>query len=711
MKRGFLSGIIFHGGLALFGQELPSLSSDEPVVYDVKQQCSVAKGNAEFNNRGLRVQADCIYYFAENAKTLAQGNVRITNSQLRAAAPSGTYTVREKMLEAESFRLEILGHGIRGKNLQGPVDCLTADNVVIDYNSVERDLGGIHITARKGELHGREYFALRDAVFHVGKIPVFYTPYYRHNFDESTLRWTADWSCIRRDKHTGRYYRNDVLFNMGWAIKPGIMFDYYRKHEFLVGAIAKYDGPVGRGKFRAARIHDGDLEVYHHGKDRWLKNPRYYLEWQHQGSWGPSTDVTVQMEWMRDKNFLKDYRPDDNDGARQHPDNFAEISHREDNSVLSVLTRYRFNHFQHIQERLPEIKFDYLPVRLGPTPLYYQYGLGVSHLRERPLNLTAEERILRRVDAFAGITIPIDLHPCCTLTPVLGARVAQYWGLSKNPQHPSYTRALGQIGFDLRFRMYGDYTYENDYWNIHSFRHLLQPVIQYRYIPRGHQGDSKIPAIDREALEGRKPSLQEIDLLNRRDIDDFNDIHLLRFGLENFLYTNYEYGQGKQWMHLNFYQDMRLQHSMDNGNKQPTLAHTFMDFQWSPASFFSLSQFLRVDPNKKRLQESSTSLSLAEGDLWRLSLGHSYTQDGDSPSNQNSLTLSYRLNSTNVVAASIRLDAHKPDLISQVYTWTTLLAQTWNFKVEVEWKKRHHPVTASSPDSWKIRFLLTFTAW
>ena len=588
-------------------QSIPSLSSDLPIEYDTKQNCTIASGNAEFLNDSLRLQADRIYFFSENTKALAEGNVRVTNESLRLLTPVGAYWNVDKRLESDTFRLEVLGHGVEGKNLKGTTDHLAADKIVIHYNGVQKDVAGIHITARKGELHTEDYFELWDAVFHVGVVPIWYIPYYRHDFNESILRWKADCGLIWRDKAHGRYLRNDLLFNLGWPIKPGIMFDYYRKHDFLVGGILEYNGEKGSGFFKAARIHDSDLSTYKKSNPK-AKNARFFAEWRHQGQLDANTDLLIQTEWMKDKDVIKHFRPDENDATRQHPDNFAEISHRTDNTVTSALVRYRFNHFQHIQERLPELRFNYLPSPLFDTPFYYQYGLGISHLREKSLDTSISEKELRRLDAYAGLTAPLDLASWCTFTPVINTRMAHYWGLHQSPRYHDYTKALWQVGFDLRFRAYGEYAYENDYWDIHNFRHLLQPVIQYRYLPHGHRGQEAIPAIDREAQDGNKVSLHEIDLLNRRDIDDFNDMHLVRLGLENFLYTNYASQNPKQWLHCNFYQDIRLQKEQ----AQRKLADTFFDFEWNPAPFFSFNQFLRMDPNEKRLRESNTSVSFIE---------------------------------------------------------------------------------------------------
>lgn len=691
----------------------PSLSSDVPIVYDTEKKCSLAEGNAEFFNKDFCLNADRIYYFAENAKVLAQGKVRITNSFLRAKADEGTYIHTSQAIEVPSFVMEVNGNGITGKNLHGTTRHMLAEDLAIDYNNSQSPTAGIHITAKRGELHGNEYFELYDAVFHIGAMPLFYTPYYRHDFKHSTLRWKADVGMIRRDKEFGRYIRNDLLFDFGWRFKPGLMFDYYRKRDFLVGGILEYNEDFGKGIFKAARAHDADI-IPHVASNPHLRNPRYMLEWRHQGHLEPNTDLAVQMEWMSDKNFIKDYRPDENNGTRQHPDNFAEISHRTENTVTSLLARYRFNHFQQIQERLPELKFEYLPTRWYETPLYYRYGFGLSHLRENPSYTSRiEPKELRRLDVYFGLSMPQNLCSWCTFTPIAQTRLVQYFDLKNQAHKRDYMRQLWQVGFDLKFKAYGDYVYTNEYWNIHNFRHLIQPIVQYRYMPRGHQGKDFIPAIDREALDGRRISLQEIDLLHRRDIDDLNDMHLLRLGIENFLYTNYEKSSASQWMHLNLYQDLRFKKSVDLRNKkQKTLSDTFADFQWTPASFFSFNQYLRYDPNKKRLRESKTSVSLSENDLWKLSVSHDYLQEeGRCHDNQNSVSLSYRINSTNVVSAKISVDAHEPDLIRQTYTWSTVVARTWKFDFIFEWKKRPRPLRPNTKDSWNVKFILNLMEW
>ena len=198
MKRfsfvGILAGFLLYGNISV--RAVPLLTSDKPIVYDTKKRASVAEGNAEFLNDGLRVQADRIYYFAENAKALAEGNVRITNGDYRFSAPVGAYWHTEQKIEASAFRMSAGGHGYYGENLRGQTqDRLVADHVRLDYRGVhDRDLLGFHVLARQGVLRPKKDVVLKDAVVRIGPVPVLVSPIYRHNFEEAWVRWKSEWT-------------------------------------------------------------------------------------------------------------------------------------------------------------------------------------------------------------------------------------------------------------------------------------------------------------------------------------------------------------------------------------------------------------------------------------------------------------------------------------------------------------------------------------
>ncbi len=103
------------------------------------------------------------------------------------------------------------------------------------------------------------------------------------------------------------------------------------------------------------------------------------------------------------------------------------------------------------------------------------------------------------------------------------------------------------------------------------------------------------------------------------------------------------------------------------------------------------------------------SVSFSENDLWRFTCSHEYIKD-IKPVNQDSLTVSYRINSTNVVSAKLIIDAKKGKFIKQVYKWSTVIQKTWGLDLIFEWKKR--PLAdRDKKDSWGVKFALTFVEW
>ena len=68
------------------------------------------------------------------------------------------------------------------------------------------------------------------------------------------------------------------------------------------------------------------------------------------------------------------------------------------------------------------------------------------------------------------------------------------------PRGGGYVRALGELGFDSVLRASGTFDYRNPVWDIDGLRHLVTPVLSYRYIPEADKGRQYIPEIDRQSF-------------------------------------------------------------------------------------------------------------------------------------------------------------------------------------------------------------------
>jgi LPS-assembly protein len=675
----------------LWASEIPYIVADKPVIFDRAKGESLAEGNAELHYKNLLVQAERIRYISEKQVALAEERVRLNREKLLLVAQQAAYKVKEAQMEVQNFRMALAGHTLEGGKLRGPTEALKGRNVRLYYK--EPHPLGLSFDAKRMRVYGDEYIAMRDVCVRLGPVPIFLTPYYRYNLKESTVRLKSDISLIKRDKEFGRYGRNDVLFDFGGPVKPGFMLDGYRKRGVLVGPLLEYQWKSTWGRLKAANIADMDYAHWTDTNNRPLERSRFFFDWQHQTHWGTSWDLLSQVKWQRDSKVVKDFRPDDYDGSRQHPDNFLELAHRGEHGVASLMTRFRPNHFQRIQERLPEFRYDHLPVQLWDRPVYGQWGLGIVHLREKPLlGMAGEEQSSHRLDLTGELFSPLSVGEGFTFTPIVGGRWVNHFGMSS---HPDRGRFLSQFGFDLRWKLFGEYDVRNEYWGMDGLRHLFQPVVQYRYIPRVQLASDRLPFIDRTP-DSNSPTLEEIDLMNRRDIDSLSGMHLVRCGVENYFYTNYRKGIPKQWLRLNAYQDFRLERKTG----ETTLSDSFLWTEWAPSDFLGIDMYERFDTTHKRLREATASVHFHEGDLWRYTFSHSYVANSY---NQSSIGFSYRLTSRHTFEVSLGLDAHRPDLIRQTYRLSTQLAQTWKVDWEFQWKKRSQAEETAGKEAWEIR--------
>jgi len=91
---------------------------------------------------------------------------------------------------------------------------------------------------------------------------------------------------------------------------------------------------------------------------------RGFAEWEHQQQLTDNLTLTAQLNYWKDSAILRDFRPEAFFNV-QEPDTFAESVYTGKNYFVSAFVRYQPNSFQVVQQRLPEVRFDMLPLAVG----------------------------------------------------------------------------------------------------------------------------------------------------------------------------------------------------------------------------------------------------------------------------------------------------------------------------------------------------------
>jgi LPS-assembly protein len=593
-----------------------------------------------------------------------------------------------------------------------------------DKERKKTGIAAVQTSAADATLH------VEGATVRVAGVPLLYIPSYtQHGLELPPVR-----PIVRagQKNSTGTYLRTTTYYTgFGKAFQPGALLDAYTKAGALVGPALDYDwkadkkstagntaGTAGnaagtaaaaiRGDFQAAWINDNSFRGTD-DYDRPIHRHRAFVWWRHKqeipfsflpadSNYLPrSLELSANVHYWSDTAALRDFRPDMFD-ENQRPDNFVELVAPAPAYYLSLFTRFRPNQFQNVQQRLPELRFDLNPQTLfatgnGAFTVRHRFNAAFAYLVEQSspalpsIAGNADDGILesRRFDAYYGLDAPLKLGDFCSLTPVAGVRATTYFDSIANGQNAgdTTTRLVPQFGFDFHLLANGQWSTRNDFWEINGLRHLLRPLVQYRFLPDATRYAAKIPPVDRDTFITYPPTL---DLSQKRNADDLWEVQTLRIGVENILQTrDTEYGS-RNLLWLNIYQDFR-----DLGDDSTrTAAGTryrstlYSQLGLAPAYWLSLNAYHRLDTYNGNSNEISIYADIHDGDRWRLYVGYQYCTDVI-VTNQCYWGGEYRLNSNYTLLGRWRFDNRAGDLTEQRYGLRQRLGNTW----EIEWYLRY----------------------
>lgn len=692
IKKNFLYGLnaLLFLPLPLYPVSAPELTADEPLEFDSATNSLVARGNAELSHENVLLEGQ-VLIFNQNTNTIqGRDQIRLTRDDTRLVTNHADYNHFERSFETRDFRFGRYPIYIEGKSASGTPQEIVVNKGNIYFN--EPDPYGFSLRASKITLKDQENLILNDAVLLLGPVPVFYWPEYQQNINaEPPFSLKTD---LGYQKSLGAFIQNRIIIKSPSFFRFGANLDGYTNRGFLGGPIFEYSKVFEKGNWIHGEINTGFIHdtgsTSELGVDilnRPINRSRNFIEWRHKQTLLERWDTTASVSWWSDSEVTRDFRPGlfiDN----QRPDNFAESVYRGENWFLSAFLRFAPNDWEQVAQRMPEIRFDLVPTEIGETGIYHQLNASYSRLLEKdPLGILPELDS-NRFNIYYGLQRPFKINSWLTATPVAGVMVTHYadtLGTSGN-----YTRILGEVGLDLSADIVGTWDYKNDLWEINGLRHLLRPVIQYRYIPSAQAGNTLIPPIDRRA--SFETYLEPIGLSDKRNIDDLWEENVIRLGLENLFQTRHrEYGS-RDLVNLNLYQDFRFttrpaQVVPPGGPLYPsqnTFSSTYIELGVHPTYWLNNTILFRVDPSNLEIREVRTRTRILDGDRWSAYFGTNYVQDVPGGSiNQFVVGADYRVNERNILRATWRVDARLHELTEQFYGWQTRLGNSWEVEFVV----------------------------
>ncbi len=642
------------------------------------------------------IYADTIELDNRERVAVARGNVLLLRGPQRLIAEEVTYRSKDRTFSVGAFRV---GEGrvfASGASAEGQADDLMVRDVRATYGEPDPlspfiQADRLHYTrvATDATEEKRSRVKVEHGRLGVGQAAILPLPSFSESPDQPTVAGV--------DARAG--YSGNLGAELGLAAKMAVApavrvggdIGVFTKRGVLAGPVGDYDtfgadGLGAKGAFRTGYIQDqGDAGLDVRGDA--IGADRGYVEWSHHQMIAPDLRIGGQLNYWSDSYVTRDFRSEGYYRI-QTPDTWLEAEKLGDNHVVSLFTRTQVNDYSLVKERLPELRFDGLPVEVG-AGVYHRINASVAALREDdPLKAAnpADPGSIRseRADLYYGAMRPFSPREWLAFTPVVGARVTHYNRTPAGSSRNDYTRVLGEVGFDAKlFESSGVWAAKSERWQIDGLRHISTPTLAYRRSPSADVGAGSIPAIDDDPFN---TYLRPLGLADRRDIDTLPALDTFRLGWRNVLQTRDRVYGSRNLVELDLAADQHAsaESAADQGtSRDRTYAHAF--FALNPARWLRFDVYNRTGIQTGRTEELNTGLTLRDADVWSLRLATHYLEDAVAARmiQEYTASLGVRLSEIYSVLARVRFDSRSGDMTEQSLAMSQRLSRFWTLQYEI----------------------------
>jgi len=521
---------------------------------------------------------------------------------------------------------------------------------------------GYRVRARELILKPGESIEARGAVLVLGNVPVLYLPYYHKSFRRhpNNFEFTPGYRSLHGPYLLGTY--NWVYDERLWG---AVHLDYRQKRGVGAGPEFRYDlGAWGEGHAEFYYAHDEDpgLDL----QRRMIVDDRHRASFWHMIEHGSNLVAKVVVREQSDAQIIRDFFEAEYRRNNQ-PSSFLEATYSWPNFSLDILAQPQLNDFYETVERLPDIKLTGWRQSLGILPLYYESESSMGYFRRRFAEGWTNDYAAWRGDTYHQIVAPKTLWGWLNVTPRVGGRFTHYGETEgEHTTLNSTDRWVLNTGAEVSWKASRVWRgARSSFWEMDGLRHILQPSINYVYVPSPSRAPRELPQFDYELPTLR---LLPIEFPDYHAIDSVDSQNVLRFALRNKLQTRRGDWGADNLIHWALYTDWRLHPRRG----QSTFADLYSEFDLRPRSWLTLSSEVRFDVAEERWREANHKATILPGDLWNWSVGHRYLRDDvASYGLGNNLIISsiyFRLNPNWGLRLSHHFEARDGTMEEQYYT-------------------------------------------
>jgi LPS-assembly protein len=606
---------------------------------------------------------------------IADGNVRLQNEAQHWAGEHLEYNFRTGKIHGENFRTGFAPFFAQGLQLDGSTDKTgeyVARQTFITTDDIKNP--GFKIRAKSFRIINGERVEAKDATIYIGDTPVMRLPFYRRTLQthESFWRLTPGYRSL-----FGPFLLSEYHFPVTTNLMGAVKLDLYQRRGVGLGSEFAWKVPRwGDGEFQYYYIDDSKPQT--NPSDGLVENDRHRIRFSHRLNLRPNLTAKVVVREQSDPFLIRDFFETEYRENTQ-PRTFLEVNQLWSNWSLDVLAQAQVNDFFQTVERLPDIKLSGIRQQIGETSLFYESESSAAYLGFEPGLENVSEYSAMRLDSFHQILWPQNYFGWLNFVPRVGGRFTQY-GETEGPgsmfeERSRFTFNTGAEVSTKASRVWRGA--RSRFWDVNELRHIVEPSVNYVFVPEPNYQPNELPQFDREI-----PSLRllPIDFPDYNAIDSIDSQNVVRFGLRNKFQTKREDGI-QNLVNWAVYTDWRL----NPRPGQTTFADIYSDLDLRPRSWLSLSSETRFDVKTREWNAAYHTATIQPNATWSLRLGHRYFRGGpefgpESDNNAIFSSLYYKFNENWGTRITHHFEARDGTMEEQYYTlyrdfrsWTAAL--------------------------------------
>jgi lipopolysaccharide assembly outer membrane protein LptD (OstA) len=602
------------------GWEIESLAGEGGVVYDFESGIATATNGVLVKYGPAVLTADSITLNQSTGDVIADGRVRIQRDDLVWASEHVRYNFLTQEIEAEQFRTGKSPVFAMGEGLQADLTnrVYTATNAVLASDDIKKPM--LRVTARRIRIIPGQRVEAHNAVLYAGSVPVFWFPYFSRSLRgfENRFDFMPGFRTL-----FGPFLLSSYNFTLSDRFDGKLHADYRVRRGVGAGPDLNYDlGRWGQGTARYYYLYDQDPNLDAPGAD--ISHHRQRVWFSHLAN--PATNLSVRsvVRYQSDTNVIREFFESEYRENPQ-PSTFVEANKLWPNFSLDLYAQPRVNDWLETVERLPDVRLTAYRQRVGPLPIYYESETSAGWYRHRfpdePPSLIDTNYSGARADTYHQMTVPQTLFGWLNIVPRVGGRYT-YYGEASGPGKytDEQSRVVFNTGAELTFKASQVWpSIRSGAFEIDGLRHLLEPSINYVYIPEPNVRPHEVPRFDAEY-----PSLRllPIDFPDYNSIDSIDAQNATRLGVRNRFQTKRN-GQVANVLDWSLYTDLRIDPRAD----QTRFSDVYSDVLLMPQSWLRLESFTRYDTDAGQWRMSYNAVTLQPNDRWEWSVGHFYLRN------------------------------------------------------------------------------------